>query len=150
MYKNRNLLAYSGASDDYSGYGRFLTRCILSKEERKITCWFAQRSVRDGRVPASEEDESYFRGLNFSNFSFFRSFYFFFTYDINFRSSQTVLWGQPLCPETCKECCQCLLLLIKLNNQTIGTLFIEYVTVLNSASIKQLSSRNVKAISTSK
>ena len=62
MYKGKDLLAFDGARDDYAGFGRFLNRCILSREERKRTCWFAQRTTVEGRVTASEEDEKFFRG----------------------------------------------------------------------------------------
>ena len=62
MYKGEDLLAFDDARDDYAGFGSFLKRCILSREERKRTCWFAQRTTVEGRVTASEEDEKFFRG----------------------------------------------------------------------------------------
>ncbi|XP_075264424.1 uncharacterized protein LOC142356386 [Convolutriloba macropyga] len=61
FYKGKDLLAYDGARDDYAGFGRYLSRCILSKEERMKTCWFAQRMTIKGRVNASIEDEKFFR-----------------------------------------------------------------------------------------
>ena len=65
IYKGKNLLAYKGRRDDHNGFGRFLSRCILTKEERIKTCWFAQRCTVEGRELASEEDEKYFRGIRF-------------------------------------------------------------------------------------
>ena len=62
IYKNKNLLAFAGRRDDYTGFGRFLSRCILTREQRIKTCWFAQRSTIEGREMASEEDERFFRG----------------------------------------------------------------------------------------
>ncbi|XP_075259558.1 uncharacterized protein LOC142352001 isoform X2 [Convolutriloba macropyga] len=60
-YKGKDLLAFDGARDDYAGFGRFLNRCLLTKEERMKTCWFAQRTTAEGRTTASEEDEKFFR-----------------------------------------------------------------------------------------
>ena len=71
IYKGKNLLAFDGARDDYAGFGRYLNRCILTKEERKKTCWFAQRTTIEGRCMASEEDEKYFRGMVFWCSKFF-------------------------------------------------------------------------------
>ena len=60
-------MAFNGSRNDYEGYGRFLARTMLSKEERKKFCWFAQRSVRKDRIPASEEEENVFRGKSCLN-----------------------------------------------------------------------------------
>ena len=63
MYHGKNLLAFKGARDDYAGFGRFLARTMLTREERKKTCWFAQRATHEGRLPASEEEQKFFRGI---------------------------------------------------------------------------------------
>ena len=63
IYKGVDLLDYKGPNN-YASVGRFLSRKMLSKEERLKTCWFGQRSnaMYAGRVMASAEDEYYFKG----------------------------------------------------------------------------------------
>ncbi|XP_075258356.1 uncharacterized protein LOC142350394 [Convolutriloba macropyga] len=61
IYNGINLLSFTGARDDYEGYGRFLARSLFTKEERVKFCWFSQRTTREGRLAAPEEEENYFR-----------------------------------------------------------------------------------------
>ena len=68
IYNGINLLSFTGARDDNEGYGRFLARSLFTKEERVKFCWFSQRTTREGRLAAPEEEENYFRGKLFFSF----------------------------------------------------------------------------------
>ena len=68
IHNGKNLLAFRGSRDDYAGFGRFLARSMLTREEREKTCWFAQRATQEGRLPASEDEQKVFRGI-ISDFS---------------------------------------------------------------------------------
>ena len=64
-YKGKNLLNYEGSRSDFEGFGRQLSRCMLTLEEREKVCWFPLRSNANimNRMPADPEAEKYFEGL---------------------------------------------------------------------------------------
>ena len=100
LYKNKNLLEFAGRRDDYTSFGRFLSRCTLNREQRIKTCWLAQMSTIEGREMASEEGEKLFRGGYLSGV-YVRTNKKHSEQDslknCGFRGSKSVLWCQFVC-----------------------------------------------------